>query len=58
MGGKTLRKQDSIYLDPEKFELLEKLTKKTGKLRSELLRDAVDDLLIKHGVSKAPKTKP
>lgn len=57
MGGKTLRKQDSIYLDPEKFELLEKLTNKTGKLRSELLREAVDDLLIKHGVLKIPKTK-
>lgn len=57
MGGKTLRKQDSIYLDPEKFDLLEKLAKTTGKLRSELLREAVDDLLIKHGVLKTPKTK-
>lgn len=58
MGGKTLRKQDTIYLDPEKFDLLEKLAKKTGKLRSELLRDAVDSLLTKHKLLKAPKKKP
>lgn len=58
MGGKTLRKQDTIYLDPEKFDLLEKLAKKTGKLRSELLRDAVDGLLTKYKLLKAPKKKP
>jgi hypothetical protein len=40
--GKTLRKAEMVYVDPDRFELLAKLAK-----------DALEDLLIKHGALKA-----
>lgn len=51
------RKADTIYLEPEKFALLKQLAEDTRIPRSVLLREAVDDLLIKHGLLKASKRK-
>jgi Ribbon-helix-helix domain len=56
--GKTLRTRDTLYLDTEKFALLEKLAKETRIPRAELCREAIDDLLIKYKVLKAPRRKP
>jgi predicted DNA-binding protein len=55
--GKTKLKTNSVYLLPEKHELLLELAKKTRISRSELLREAVDDLLKKHGVLKVGRRK-
>jgi predicted transcriptional regulator len=47
-----------IYLEPEKAGLLDELAMDTRIPKAVLLREAVDDLLIKHGkVRKAPKPK-
>jgi hypothetical protein len=56
--GKTKLKQEAVYLLPDKHELLLELAKKTRISRSELLREAVDDLLKKHGVLKVARRKP
>jgi len=42
-------KRGTIYLNPEKFELLAALAKSTRIPRAELEREAVDDLLAKYG---------
>jgi len=56
--GKTKLKQEAVYLVPDRHELLLELAKKTRISRSELLREAVDDLLKKHGVLKVARRKP
>jgi hypothetical protein len=49
--------QQALYLDPEKAALLDKLATESRIPKAVLLREAVDDLLLKHG--KLPKpTKP
>jgi hypothetical protein len=53
--GKTKRKAEMLYLDPEKLELMVKLSGTTRIPRAALWREALDDLLIKHGVLKKPK---
>ena len=45
-------------LDPGKLELLKKLASQTRIARSVLIREAIDDLLVKHGLLKPPKRKP
>ena len=50
--GKTKRKPETIYVDDEKFERLRQLAKVTRIPRAVLWREALDDLLTKHGVSK------
>lgn len=55
--GKTKLKTNSVYLLSEKHELLLELSRKTRISRSELLREAVDDLLKKHGIVKAARRK-
>jgi hypothetical protein len=55
--GKTKLKQEAVYLVPEKHELLLALAKKTRISRSELLREAVDDLLKKHGMPRLSRGK-
>lgn len=47
--------RDTLYVDPAKFELLKQLSDSTRIPRADLLREAVDDLLAKHGKLKAPK---
>ena len=43
-----------IYLESEKADLLDELTADTRIPKAVLLREAVDDLLIKHGKLKKP----
>lgn len=47
--------QQTLYLEPEKAELLDSLSKETRIPKAALLREAVDDLLVKHGKLKPPK---
>lgn len=51
-------KRETIYLKPEKFELLATLAETTRIPRAELEREAIDDLLVKYKVLKATKRKP
>jgi hypothetical protein len=53
--GKTKRTFETIYLDPEKLDLLKKLATDTRIPRAVLAREAIDDLLLKYKVLKAPK---
>lgn len=45
----------SLYLEPEKLELLDRLSADSRIPKAVLLREAVDDLLVKHKAMKAPK---
>jgi hypothetical protein len=56
--GKTTRIRDTLYLDGDKFALLEQLAKDTRIPRAELAREAIDDLLVKYKRLRAPKRKP
>lgn len=56
--GRTTQARDTLYLDPEKFELLRQLAEDTRIPRAELLREAVDDLLVKYKRLKPPKRRP
>jgi hypothetical protein len=56
--GKTTRTRDTLYLDADKFALLEQLAKDTRIPRAELAREAIDDLLVKYKLLKVPKRKP
>jgi hypothetical protein len=55
--GKTKRKQEAIYIVHDKFDALVELSKKTRIPRAVLWREALDDLLAKHGVTKVPRRK-
>lgn len=47
-----------IYLEPEKAALLSELSAETRIPKAVLLREAVDDLLTKHGkLRKVPRKK-
>jgi predicted DNA-binding protein len=45
----------SLYLEPQKAELLDALATETRIPKAVLLREAVDDLLVKHKKLKKPK---
>lgn len=51
---KGLRETTSIYLRPGVLDVLRKLSEQTDIPVAQFLREAVDDLLVKHGV-KIPK---
>lgn len=53
MARRKLNTQ-SIYLEPEKAALLDRLAKETRIPKAVLLREAVDDLLVKFAKLKAP----
>ena len=53
--GKTKRKSHSVYLEPDRHGLFMQLSKQTRIPQAELLREAVDDLLRKHGLLKEEK---
>jgi len=55
MGTKTTRAIESLYLDADKLELLKQLAAETRIARAVLLREAVDDLLVKYKKLKARK---
>ena len=56
--GKTKRTIETLYLDQDKLDLLKQLAEKTRIPRAALLREALDDLLIKYKQLKVPKRKP
>jgi predicted transcriptional regulator len=45
----------TLYLESDRAEMLDALAEKTRLPKAILLREAVDDLLIKHKVLKEPK---
>jgi ribbon-helix-helix protein len=47
-----------LYLEPDRAELLDELAAETRIAKAVLLREAVDDLLVKHKKLKVPKRKP
>jgi predicted transcriptional regulator len=53
----TKRTPRLMHLDPDKAKLLDQLAAETRILRSVLIREAIDDLLIKHGKVKRPRRK-
>ena len=55
--GRTLRKQVALYLDDVHIEMLDKLARKTGRTKQELLREAVNTLLVEYRVFDQLKRK-
>ena len=53
--GRTKRAVEVAYLDPDKLELLRRLAGQTRIPRSVLVREAIDDLLMKYKLLKAPR---
>ncbi|MGH8226525.1 MAG: ribbon-helix-helix domain-containing protein [Steroidobacteraceae bacterium] len=57
--GPTTRHQQAIYLDHDKADLLDELSAETRIPKAALMREAIDDLLVKHDKLKPPsKPKP
>ena len=56
--GKTTKHQQALYLEHDKAALLDELSEKTRIPKAVLLREAVDDLLVKHEMLKPPRRKP
>jgi predicted DNA-binding protein len=46
--GRTLRTQVALYLDDVHIELLDKLARKSGRTKQDLLREAVATLLLEY----------
>jgi hypothetical protein len=57
MVGKITRIAEMAYLDADKLKLLKELSEETRVPRSVLIREAIDDLLHKHGKLKTAKKK-
>ena len=55
--GKTNKHQELLLLEQDKAELFKELAAKTRIPKQTLLREAVDDLLVKHKKLKVPKRK-
>lgn len=55
--GRTLRKQVALYLDDIHIEMLDRLARKTGRTKQELLREAVNTLLIEYRMLYLAKHK-
>lgn len=53
--GRTTRHQQVLYLDHDKVDLLQKLHETTRIPKQVLLREALDDLLIKYKLLKPQK---
>jgi predicted DNA-binding protein len=49
--------QQALYLEPDRAALLDELAAETRITKAILLREAVDDLLVKYRKLKAPKRK-
>lgn len=56
--GRTLRTQVALYLDEEHVKALDALSKKSGRTKQELLREAVMTLLAEYKSVWLPKRKP
>jgi hypothetical protein len=55
---KTKRAIETLYLDQDKLDLLNQLAEKTRIPSAALLREALDDLLIKYKQLRVQKSKP
>jgi predicted DNA-binding protein len=55
--GRTLRTQVALYLDDIYIAMLDKLAKKTGRTKQDLLREAINTLLIEYRMFDEAKTK-
>lgn len=55
--GRTVRKQVALYLDDIYVLMLDKLAKKTGRTKQDLLREAVNTLLVEYRVFDQFKRK-
>ena len=55
--GRTLRTQVALYLDDVQVQLLDKLAKKHGRTKQDLLREAVNTLLKEYQMFKLPGRK-
>jgi len=55
--GRTLRKQVALYLDDIHIEMLDRLANKTGRTKQELLREAVNTLLVEYRMFDLSKRK-
>jgi hypothetical protein len=55
--GKTTKHQQALYLEHERAEQLDQLSSQTRIPKAVLLREAVDDLLLKHKVLKPSDLK-
>jgi predicted DNA-binding protein len=56
--AKREKHAQNLYLEPEKAKLLDELAAETRIAKAVLLREAVDDLLVKFKKLKVPKRKP
>ena len=56
--GKTTKHTQLLLLEHDRAELLEELAAKTRIAKQVLLREAVDDLLVKHKMLRVPRRKP
>ena len=55
--GRTTKHQQALYLEHERAEQLDQLAQQTRIPKAVLLREAVDDLLVKHKVLKSTDGK-
>jgi hypothetical protein len=55
---KRLKHSQLLYLEPGKAALLNELSAESRIAKAVLLREAVDDLLVKYKRLKVPKRKP
>jgi predicted DNA-binding protein len=55
--GRTTKHQQALYLEHERADLLDQLSLQTRIPKAVLLREAVDDLLVKHKVLKSADLK-
>lgn len=55
--GRTLRTQVALYLDEAQIELLDQLARKSGRTKQDLLREAVNTLLIEYRSFTFPERK-
>ncbi len=53
-----LKHSQLLYLELDRAVLLDELAKETRIAKAVLLREAVDDLLVKYRKLKVPKLKP
>ena len=55
--GRTKRSVEVAYLDPDKHALLKQLARQTRIPKTVLVREAIDDLLVKHGLLRPTRRK-
>jgi len=53
--GRTLRRQVALYLDDVHVEMLQALARKTGRTQQDLLREAINTLLVEYRMFRVAK---